>query len=81
MAKPKDLKKTRITIRLDADVVQYFQTLADEQDRPYQPLMNKVLRDYVNKKLEINSILDNATEIKAPIATGPRPTYPNIKEK
>lgn len=52
MAKPKDLKKTRITIRLDADVVQYFQMLAEEQERPYQPLMNKVLRNFVEQSIK-----------------------------
>lgn len=41
------IKKRKITIAIDEDVVQYFQMLGHKEERPYQPLMNKVLRDYV----------------------------------
>ncbi|MNL46195.1 hypothetical protein D3C87_1688820 [compost metagenome] len=42
--------KVRTTIRLDDDVITYFQKLADETDIPYQTLMNLYLRDCVIKK-------------------------------
>lgn len=44
--------KVRITIELDKDVVDYFKMLAHKEERPYQPLMNKVLRDHVQSKVE-----------------------------
>ena len=47
--KPKPLKR-RITIEIDEDVVRYFQMLAHKDERPYQPLMNRVLRDHVQKE-------------------------------
>lgn len=46
--------KTRLTIRLDEDVVQYFQKLADEHEIPYQTLINFYLRDCSQKKLKPN---------------------------
>jgi uncharacterized protein (DUF4415 family) len=45
--------KTRITIRIDDDVLQWFR---DEVDRAgggnYQSLINAVLRDYIGKQPE-----------------------------
>jgi hypothetical protein len=46
---PKKLK-TRTTIRIDGDVIDYFQGLAEETDIPYQTLMNLYLRDCMIKK-------------------------------
>jgi uncharacterized protein (DUF4415 family) len=37
--------KKQITIRLDADTVAYFSTLANETGIPYQTLINLYLRD------------------------------------
>ncbi len=37
--------KTRTTIRLDEDVISYFQRLSDEHGIPYQTLINLYLRD------------------------------------
>ena len=41
--------KTRLTIRLDADIVARFKAMAreDEQARGYQTLINKALRQYL----------------------------------
>lgn len=44
--------KTRTTIRLDDDVVGYFQGLAGVTDIPYQTLINLYLRDCMEKKLK-----------------------------
>ena len=40
----KRLKKS-ITIRLDETTVEYFKTLAEESELPYQSLINLYLRD------------------------------------
>jgi uncharacterized protein (DUF4415 family) len=37
--------KQQITIRLDADVVEYFKKLAGKEDIPYQNLINLYLKD------------------------------------
>jgi uncharacterized protein (DUF4415 family) len=40
----KQLKK-QVTIRLDADTIRYFKSLAAEMGLPYQTLINLYLRD------------------------------------
>ena len=37
--------KTRTTIRLDKDVIAYFQDISETQGIPYQTLINMYLRD------------------------------------
>ena len=37
--------KKQITIRLDAETVNYFKALAKDKDIPYQSLINMYLRD------------------------------------
>jgi uncharacterized protein (DUF4415 family) len=49
----KRLKKN-IHIRIDEDVIKYFQGLADKEGIPYQTLMNAFLRDCAHKKKEIH---------------------------
>lgn len=44
--------KTRMTIRLDDDVMTYFQALSDETDIPYQTLINLYLKDCAKKKMK-----------------------------
>jgi len=53
-AEPKYLRRIKraVTMRLDPAVVDYFRELADEVGMPYQTLINFVLRDYANRKLE-----------------------------
>ncbi|MEM6459341.1 MAG: BrnA antitoxin family protein [Planctomycetota bacterium] len=42
---PAKLKKP-VSIRLDADVIDYFKSLADDTGIPYQTLINLYLREY-----------------------------------
>jgi uncharacterized protein (DUF4415 family) len=44
-------KKTPTTIRLDDDIVIYFKKRASEEKIGYQTLLNKALRDYINKHI------------------------------
>ena len=45
--------KTRITIRLDDDVLEWFRSNADAAGGGnYQTLINKILRDFVERKVE-----------------------------
>lgn len=37
--------KVQKTLRLDADILQYFQTLSSRKHIPYQTLINNTLRD------------------------------------
>jgi uncharacterized protein (DUF4415 family) len=48
------LKKT-VTMRLSADIVEYFKGMAEEAGVPYQSLINLYLRDCLaqNRKIEI----------------------------
>jgi uncharacterized protein (DUF4415 family) len=40
-------KKERCNLHLDADVLAHFKHVGATEERPYQPLINKVLRDYI----------------------------------
>lgn len=44
--------KTRTTIRLDDQVIKYFQTLAKKHNIPYQTLINLYLKDCMKLKKE-----------------------------
>jgi uncharacterized protein (DUF4415 family) len=44
-------KKTPTTIRLDDDIIIYFKKKASEDKVGYQTLLNKALRDYINKNI------------------------------
>ena len=46
-----DPNKVRITIRLDADIVNYFKKMVhDAGGGNYQTLMNDALREYISKE-------------------------------
>lgn len=47
--------KQPVTIRLDRDSVEYFKSLSDESNIPYQTLINLYLRDCVvnHRKLQM----------------------------
>ncbi len=45
--------KKPVTIRLGADVIAYFKSLADEMGVPYQNLINLYLRDCVQSQRKI----------------------------
>ncbi len=51
--------KERITIRLDADILDWFRRLADEQGGGnYQTMINQALREYINgQPLPIEDLL------------------------
>jgi uncharacterized protein (DUF4415 family) len=40
--------RVKITINLDGEVIQHFKDLAKGEGRPYQSLINQVLREYVS---------------------------------
>ena len=48
-----DLKK-QVTIRLDADTINYFKHLAEDNNIPYQTLINLYLRDCAQKHIKLN---------------------------
>lgn len=43
---PTNDNKERVCLYIDKDVVAYFKHIAERDERAYQPLMNKVLREY-----------------------------------
>ena len=47
------LLKKPVTIRLGADVVEYFKTMANQLEVPYQNLINLYLRDCVQSHRSI----------------------------
>lgn len=47
------LKKS-VTMRLSADVIDYFKQMADEKGVPYQSLINLYLRDCVSSHRKID---------------------------
>jgi uncharacterized protein (DUF4415 family) len=50
---PRDPNKVRITIRLDADIVDYFKSQVHKAGGgSYQTMINSALREYLNKRLE-----------------------------
>ena len=44
--------KTPVTIRLDATTVDYFKSLSEEANLPYQTLINSYLTDCAKRKLK-----------------------------
>ena len=50
---PDSSRKTRITIRIDDDILAWFRTLVHKQGGGnYQTLMNNALRQYIQQKQE-----------------------------
>lgn len=48
-----DPNKTRITIRLDTDIIEHFKAIVNESGGGnYQTLMNNVLRDHIEARDE-----------------------------
>lgn len=46
--------KKQVTIRLDAETINYFQDLANDNGIPYQTLINLYLRDCAHKHKKLN---------------------------
>ena len=55
--KGKSLKdcKSRITIFIDADIIEHFKRLAEESDKGYQTLINQTLREAISAEKPILS--------------------------
>lgn len=53
------LKKS-VTIRLDADVIEYFKTLSEQGAQPYQTLINDFLRSCKEQKITLKTIWKKA---------------------
>ncbi|AIT62539.1 BrnA antitoxin family protein [Coxiella burnetii] len=49
----KGLKK-QVTIRLDAETINYFKRLAEDSNIPYQMLINMYLRECAKKHKKLN---------------------------
>ena len=49
----RDLKK-QVTIRLDADTIDYFKSLSEKNDIPYQTLINLYLRECARKHKKLS---------------------------
>lgn len=41
--------KIRVTLNLDVEVVEYFKAQGKFEERPYQPIINRILRDYIKQ--------------------------------
>ena len=51
-----DKLKKSVTIRLDADVIDYFKKLSDQTHVPYQTLVNDFLKSCKDKKMTPKTI-------------------------
>lgn len=49
----KQLKKS-VTMRLDCESIEYFKALAEENNIPYQTIINMYLRDCVTNKRKLD---------------------------
>ena len=52
------MKKVQKTLRLDEDVLEHFQRLAERTGIPYQTLINMSLRKFANEETELVIKLD-----------------------
>lgn len=64
---PADSGKTRITIRLDNDILEYFRAKVDEQGGGnYQTMINRILKEHIRQDKPLKDIIREAVreEIK-----------------
>jgi uncharacterized protein (DUF4415 family) len=54
------LKKS-VTIRLDADIIEYFKELSEETNTPYQTLLNDFLKNCKEQNLKPKTIWKKAS--------------------
>jgi uncharacterized protein (DUF4415 family) len=59
----KKLKKA-LTIRIDSDVIDFFKTLAEKENIPYQTLINKFLRFCKDSNLKPVTSWEKKTNFK-----------------
>jgi uncharacterized protein (DUF4415 family) len=53
--------KKRVTIRLDADVIEYFKDLSEKLNTPYQTLVNDFLRNCKEEKIKPKTVWKKAS--------------------
>ena len=52
------VKKIKITINIDEDSLETLRNISEKSGAPYQKVLNQVLREGLNKRLESDSRLD-----------------------
>lgn len=58
---PADSGKTRITIRLDNDILEYFRNKVDEQGGGnYQTMINRILKEHIRQDKPLKDIIREA---------------------
>ena len=57
--------KRQVTIRLGQDIIDYFKSLAQESDIPYQMLINLYLRECAQSRKKLNWISGAGEKEKA----------------
>lgn len=69
LGEPKLIKesKNRITIYLDADIVEYFKAEAEQSKIGYQTLINQTLREKINSS-KTNELFENLLKDKAALS-------------
>jgi uncharacterized protein (DUF4415 family) len=64
--------KTKISIRLDNAVLEYFRTLVDKAGGNYQTLINEALLEYVHRRSTLDVVRQAVREELAPYGIGRR---------
>jgi uncharacterized protein (DUF4415 family) len=59
--------KIQKTIRLDADIIDHFQTMAEKRHTGYQTLINETLRESIHKPSELVDLKVLRKELKSAI--------------
>lgn len=58
---PSEANKTRITIRLDSDIIDWFRDRANQQGGGnYQTMINQALRDYIRQEKPLKEMIKEA---------------------
>jgi uncharacterized protein (DUF4415 family) len=74
--------KTKISIRLDNTVLEYFRDLVDKAGGGnYQTLINDALLEYVHRRATLEIVREVVREELALYAAGRRPTESNARRK
>ena len=60
--RPERHVRVKVTMNVDGDVVDYFKKCGKEEGRPYQTLMNQVLREYV-KGSRVERVAESAAQL------------------
>jgi len=60
--RPERHVRVKVTMNVDGDVVEHFKKRGKEEGRPYQTLMNQVLREYV-KGSRVERVAESVAQI------------------